>query len=414
MMKDERSIASDKALIVEETAAETSVASALQIINEQLKEAIAAPKCHQCGCLQQTVEALSGTEAGSGELASILTQARSVFVPKEYDCLGCPACYPAIAANAFAAAYPEAGAGLDLCPTEEPVERLGWPLLPGDYSVVRYGAPVAVCTLNSDALVQNLAERKPDGLAIVGTMHTENLGIERVIKNTLANPNIRFLLLCGEDTQQAVGHLPGQSFESLFRNGIDERGRIIDAKGKRPVLKNVTSDEVQAFIKQVELVPMIGEENPDTMVGEIRACAGRNPGTYPYPFKDTQVERIQVSEPKRLMLDKAGYFVVYPDTRTKRIIVEHYSNQGVLNCVLEGSSTGALYSETIERGLLTRLDHAAYLGRELGRAEHSLLSGLPFIQDAAPGELSAPATKAACNTDSSCGCSPAPSTKGSC
>ena len=57
----------------------------------------------------------------------------------------------------------------------------------------------------------SLANRKPEGLAIVGTMHTENLGIERVIKNVLANPHIRFLLLCGEDTQQAVGHLPGQS-----------------------------------------------------------------------------------------------------------------------------------------------------------------------------------------------------------
>jgi tetrahydromethanopterin S-methyltransferase subunit A len=55
-------------------------------------------------------------------------------------------------------------------------------------------------------------------------MHTENLGIERVIRNVLANRSIRFLVLCGEDTQQAIGHLPGQSLASLFRGGLDERG----------------------------------------------------------------------------------------------------------------------------------------------------------------------------------------------
>ena len=50
---------------------------------------------------------------------------------------------------------------------------------------------------NTESLAASLANRKPDGLAIVGTMHTENLGIERLIKNVLANPHIRFLLLCG-------------------------------------------------------------------------------------------------------------------------------------------------------------------------------------------------------------------------
>ena len=396
------------------TAAETSAQSGLHVITEQLQEAIDAPKCHKCGCLQQTVEALAETDAGKRELAAVLAQARSVFVPKKYDCLGCPVCYPAVAANAFAEAYPEAGAGLDLCPTEEPQERQGWPPLPGDYSVVRYRAPVAVCVLNSESAAKSLAERKPDGLAIVGTMHTENLGIERVIKNTLTNPHIRFILLCGEDTQQAVGHLPGQSFESLFRNGLDGRGLIIGARGKRPVLKNVSREEVQAFLEQVELVSMIGEEDPEKVSDCVRSCAQRSPGANPHPFENTPIERIQVTEPKRLTLDKAGYFVVYPDARAKRLVVEHYTNHGVLNCVLEGSSVGALYCEAVERQLLTRLDHAAYLGRELARAERSLLDGSPFLQDAAPGELSGAASEDTCAIDNSCGCSPSLQTKGCC
>ena len=139
--------------------------SPLHVIQEQLREAVRAPKCYRCGCLHKTVEALADTEAAQGELADVLNEAKSVFVPQEYDCLGCPICYPAIAANAFADMHPDAAAGLDLCPTEEPNERTGWPLLPGDYHVLRYQAPVAVCTLNSSELAAKIRDLSPEGLS---------------------------------------------------------------------------------------------------------------------------------------------------------------------------------------------------------------------------------------------------------
>ena len=63
-------------------AVETTAQSALDVINEQLQEAIDAPKCHRCGCLQQTVEALAQTEAGKGELAPMLTRPVAFSCPK--------------------------------------------------------------------------------------------------------------------------------------------------------------------------------------------------------------------------------------------------------------------------------------------------------------------------------------------
>ena len=51
------------------------------------------------------------------------------------------------------------------------------------------------------------------------------------------------------------------------------------------------------------------------------------------------------------------------------------------------------------------------LGRELARAERSLLDGTPFVQDAAPGELDTHVAIAACKAGSACGCSPAPQPK---
>lgn len=376
--------------------------SALRVFQEQMEEAVRAPKCHRCGCLQKTAEALANTDPGRKELATILNEAKSVFVPQEYDCLGCPVCFPAIAANAFAEAYPEVAAGLDLCPTEEPKERMGWPHLPGDYHVVRYQAPVAVCTLNSSALATEIRNLAPAGLSIVGTMHTENLGIERLIRNVVGNPNIRFLILCGRDTQQRIGHLPGQSLASLFTNGLDERSRIIGASGKRPVLKNITAEEVAAFRESIEPVNLIGEEHNSVLAEQIARCTARNPGVASRAAINSAVEPLFVGEPQPLVLDPAGYFVVYPEPRRQTLVLEHYSNGGVLDAVLEGSTVGALYQAAIHRNLLSRLDHASYLGRELARAELSLKHGIPFVQDGAPEPLRVPT---ATGSDSACGCS---------
>lgn len=384
------------------TQASIGKVSALRVISGQISEAVSATKCHACGCLHKTVQALSRTEVGQAELASVLEKARSVFKPKQYDCLGCPICYPAIAANAFAEAFPEVGSALDFCPTDEPAERSGWPPLPGDYHVVRYQAPVAVCTLNSESVAQQLGGSGLEGLAIVGTLHTENLGIERIIRNTISNPNIRFLVLCGEDTQRAVGHLPGQSLQSLFENGVDERGRIRGARGKRPVLKNVSVQEIREFTEQIELVPMIGEVQSAVISKQVGKLRERDPGRYAGAPDTTKVGMVQAPQPGRLTLDKAGYFIVYPDRRGHRLVLEHYTNAGVLDCILEGPSPSALYMAAIGRNLVGRLDHAAYLGRELARAERSLETGVAYVQDKAPGELTIGSAASSCGCSGSC------------
>jgi tetrahydromethanopterin S-methyltransferase subunit A len=68
-------------------------------------------------------------------------------------------------------------------------------------------------------------------------------------------------------------------------------------------------------------------------------------------------------------------------------LVEHYTNDGVVDVTIEGASPSAVYSAAIEKGLVSRLDHAAYLGRELARAERSLETGERYVQDRAPGEV---------------------------
>ena len=61
----------------------------------------------------------------------------------------------------------------------------------GPCSALRYQAPVTVCTLTDETLAADIAENATEEVAIVGTLQTENLGIERLILNTLGNSNIR-------------------------------------------------------------------------------------------------------------------------------------------------------------------------------------------------------------------------------
>lgn len=368
----------------------------------RLGEASAAKKCWRCACLHNSLksieEAIPATNRPAG-LSASLRAARERLVPIQYDCLGCEVCYPPMAMNAL-------GVGAEACPGEDVTEREGWPPLPGAYQVLRYGAPVAICTLTDQDLVARLAERAGPEVAMIGSVFTENLGIERIVRNLLANPNIRFLILCGPDSRQKIGHLPGQSLLALAANGTDERGRILGAAGRRPILQNVSASGVQHFRRNVEVVDLIGVDQPDVILSRSQECAARRCAPGP-PFEEAPlISPLRGFIPERMVPDPAGYFVVYPDRSRGILQLEHYANSGVLDAVIEGVTAAEVYTPAVERGLVSRLDHAAYLGRELARAERSLSTEEPFIQDAAPERRNRGGAQISRITPE-CGCGPA-------
>lgn len=376
----------------------------LQQTEDELRSAMAAKKCWRCGCFQDTVNTLKDFSAITATLGALLNEAQSLFEPKRYDCLGCEVCWPAVAQNQAAEIDPAIAEG-GHCATQEPEIRDGWPPLPGDYQVLRFQAPVAVCTLNSDHLIKDLKNSHIECLSVVGSLHTENLGIEHLIRNVLANPHIRYLVICGEDTQKAIGHLPGQSLVALSEHGVNENMRIVEAKGKRPMLKNISLEYVETFRKQVQVIDQIGEVDITRLQELIINTASNDPG----PFADALKEIISVpiekaDEPGKLILDRAGYFIVTPDRVHQQLVLEHYSNKGLLNRIFTATSAAALYTHIIKLELISRLDHAAYLGRELARAEHALLSGEGYVQDRAPGEVDSDSTIDQQQEPTACGC----------
>jgi len=378
---------------------------ALKEALERYQEAMAAEKCRACGCFHNLVRALEKAfPAGQGpkKFRKLTEAAKQCLMPPCYDCLGCEVCLPPLVINALGRALGEAVPDLEVCPSGPGVERRGWPPLPGAYQVLRYQAPVAVCTLTDEALAMAVVQKAGPEIAVVGTVHTENLGIERLIQNVLANPHLRFVIVCGSDSRQAVGHYPGQSLVALAGQGIDGRQRIVGARGRLPLLKNLSPEAVSHFRGVVEVIDIIGETDALKVLNEAECCAARNPG----PAKPFAVSHIVTPVPGyvpvRMVSDPAGYFVIYVDRVRGMLSLEHYLNDGLLDTVIEGSSAAELYTPAIDRGLISRLDHAAYLGRELARAEESLRSGEPFVQDAAP-ELASPLPLAGFACEPACG-----------
>ena len=86
------------------------------------------------------------------------------------------------------------------------------------------------------------------------------------------------------------------------------------------------------------------------------------------------------------MLDPSGFFIIYPKKEEGKIYLEHYRADGTLNEIIFGENPVLIASTAIERGLLTQLDHAAYLGRELEKAYLSMYYGFQYIQDSADGK----------------------------
>jgi len=258
-----------------------------------------------------------------------------------------------------------------------------WPFVPGKYFVTDPAAPVAVTTLGSVALAKEVATAAPKGLCIVGKVETENIGIEKIILNVLSNPAIRFLICAGAEPPK---HLTGATLLALFNNGIDEQKRIIGSPGMRPLLPNTPRDDVVQFRERITPVDMIGCTDVGLIGAKVEEIARNAPAAAaPAPIDRrrlvAEVPTIKASgpDPKRVKLDKAGYFVI--NIEDGRLIVEHYSYKEELLRVIEGADARSIYFTLIDNGWVTKLDHAAYLGKQLAKAEMSLRHGFEFVQD---------------------------------
>jgi tetrahydromethanopterin S-methyltransferase subunit A len=371
----------------------------------EIERGMALRKCRKCGCMKEALDAASRSFRNAEELEirallPAIEDHQAAMEPIAYDCIGCKKCWGADAivqlANSFEEVAPsECPSDGDrtakrMCPAGSGQLENPWPPHPGQYIVGNPAGSVAICTLSNRELPQKLIAATGPDLAIAGRCDTENIGIEKVVLNLLANSHIRWLILCGVE---APGHRAADAFLRLKERGVDPNMRVLESASWRPVLKNLTLFDVAQFREQIELVNLIGVTAVNKIVQAAHEAAKKPTPPLSFPTLSnsdkiaSRVERLQARAPRTLRLDKAGFFVVLPQAATDLIVCEHYENSGRLAHVIEGRQAAVIAATVIQEGLVTQLDHAAYLGRELTKAEIALKAGAHYEQDAALGIL---------------------------
>ncbi len=270
---------------------------------------------------------------------------------------------------------------------EEPSNNLKeWPPVSGRYYLGNKNSAVAVCTLASVDLLEQFNDPQfLEKVAIVGKIVTENVGIEKIVQNVISNPNIRYLLLCGRESQ---GHFVGQSLKAIISDGVHE-GRIVGAKGPMPLVKNLTKDEIDTFRRQVEIIDLIECEDIDEILHFIDECNKNKPKPFRSKVEISHVETIDADyDPsKGFTADERkdkGWFAISINRPKKLIVADYYIGYGTdskLQCRIVGTTAESIAGTAARRKLVTVPYHGAYLGKELAKAEIALRYDLPYEQE---------------------------------
>ena len=84
---------------------------------------------------------------------------------------------------------------------------------------------------------------------------------------------------------------------------------------------------------------------------------------------------------KKWFPDPEGYFLIRVNHTKKLIEVGFVTYKHVIIKVIYGQNARDIYTTIIQRELITRLKHAAYLGKELYKAEMALKYGVEYKQE---------------------------------
>ncbi len=225
---------------------------------------IDASKC--CGCAK-CIERCPANVLALHDL-----EAKKVAVAEnEKECCACGACVLICSERAIVV---EGQDILKVEPTQDYPPEEGRYLRGNDFSPVAVAAILDTYDFKIPEDLTNIITSSIEaGAALSGTLQTENIGIEKIIANIVANPNIRFLILCW---REAEGHRPAEAIQCLVETGVadDKRRTIIGATAPAPYLPNISLRAIERFRKQITIVNMIREDDGAFAMLKENVCNG--------------------------------------------------------------------------------------------------------------------------------------------
>jgi len=152
----------------------------------------------------------------------------------------------------------------------------------GEFRIGNPDSCVAVATLS------RRIDLPGERVAIWGEIKTENIGVEKVVANVISNPNIRRLIVWGEDVK---GHRSGDALMALNRNGIDAANRVLGSRGALPFIENIDAEAVQRYQEQIDVVDMIGNTSIDELLDAIEENLADGPPPMEEPYIAIRIEK---------------------------------------------------------------------------------------------------------------------------
>ncbi len=116
--------------------------------------------------------------------------------------------------------------------------------------------------------------------AIVGQLYSKK-GINFVVRNILARPNIKHLVVCGSDLSGS-----GQALINLVEKGLDDDNKIIGVQDAY-IEREIDREYIEIFRKNVQVIDMREEQDPKKVQAVIekfeKEGAFAEPATFPDP-----------------------------------------------------------------------------------------------------------------------------------
>jgi tetrahydromethanopterin S-methyltransferase subunit A len=259
-----------------------------------------------------------------------------------------------------------------------------WPFVGGHYRICTRSAPVVVVVPRDGKFAAELAAAAPEGLCMTAELASVE-DISKLVRNLSSNLSIEYV---------------------VFANGASDKSRLLaatrrlwDEKLKMELpkdteiavnrLRNELGDELDALRKQIKAIDMTAVTSPDALrsrIEEITSDAKRQTTGFVAPESGEAQDSERVIAVSGVTYiqkpDKAGDFSIA--LRGKNIVLTHTNRKGAVLRTVEGTTARDIYLTLIQNGWVAKLDHAAYLGAELARAEIGLRTGMAYTQTKPP------------------------------
>ncbi|NMB57444.1 DUF4346 domain-containing protein [Candidatus Beckwithbacteria bacterium] len=127
-----------------------------------------------------------------------------------------------------------------------------WPLfykdilLQGDLN-----SHVGICTLWTERKVVGDLVKDKSLYAVIGNLYSGQ-GVNAILRNIMANPQIRTIVLWGAELS-----LSGHSLKKFIENGVDKDNKIIEGRGE--IEREITAEYIKQFRENIEVIDLRGK-----------------------------------------------------------------------------------------------------------------------------------------------------------